>query len=141
MHKNLDQDFTTFLDGWTTDPKDIKPCFLALCAHLEALDGIQLEFVPRPGITYSLRATHAGQKVRALFAMVDVIDDDPADRWLSVCFYDELVDDPDELGDEVPGGLMGEDARCFDLDETDDDRLAYIKARLTAACRSAAEKG
>ena len=45
--------------------------------------------------------------------MVDIIDDDPADRWLSVCFYDELVDDPKGLGDEVPGGLLGEDAKCF----------------------------
>lgn len=72
--------------------------------------------------------------------MVDVIDDDPADRWLSVCFYKELVDDPEQLGDEVPGGLLGEDARCFDLSQPDEDMVRYIEQRLSEACRAAAEE-
>jgi hypothetical protein len=139
MDTQLADKLATFIDTWTTDPNRTKDCFCALKTHLDGLDGIKLDFVSRPGITYSLRAAHENQTKRSLFAMVDVIDDDPDDRWLSVCFYNELVDDPKELGDEVPGGLMGEDAKCFDLYESDDDMVGYIKERLQTACLAAAK--
>ncbi|WP_419786168.1 hypothetical protein [Pseudodesulfovibrio sp.] len=140
MDTATEKAITEFLDTWTEDSNGTKASYLGLKAHLQGLDGVQLAFVARPGITYSLRATHANQKKRGLFAMVDVIDDDPADRWLSVCFYRELVDDPEGLGDEVPGGLLGEDARCFDLYEADATMEQYIKDRLTAACLSASRE-
>lgn len=130
-------DLSAFIDAWSADPNQTKCCFLELKEHLETMDGVCFDFVARPGITYSLRAAHANQKKRGLFAMVDVIDDDPEDRWLSVCFYCELVDDPDGLGDEVPEGLMGEDAKCFDMYESDDTLLAYVKDRLACACKAA----
>jgi hypothetical protein len=133
-------ELTSFLDDWSTDPNLTKPCFLKLKKHLESMNGVHFDFVARPGITYSLRAAHDNQTRHGLFAMVDVIDDDPEDRWLSICFYRELVDDPDGLGDEVPGGLMGEDARCFDMYESDDPLLDYIKERLKAACTAASRK-
>jgi hypothetical protein len=38
--------------------------------------------------------------------MVDVIDDDPEVRWLSVCFYGEMITDPDEAGELIPEGLL-----------------------------------
>jgi hypothetical protein len=66
-----------------------------------------------------------------LFALVDVIDDDPAARWLSVCFYADMITDPEELGDVAPGGLAGEDARCFDLESG--ARADYILERLKEA--------
>ncbi|NDV18326.1 hypothetical protein GO013_02705 [Pseudodesulfovibrio sp. JC047] len=138
MDTALTEELTKFLDTWTIDPNKTKTCFESFKEHLEGLDGVSLDFVARPGITYSLRAKHANQKKRTLFAMVDIIDDDPADRWLSVCFYKELVDDPDEIGDEVPEGLLGEDAKCFDLYEGDDAKVSYIKDRLSAASASAA---
>ena len=50
-----------------------------------------------------------------------------------------MIQDPDELGDYVPAGLMGEDACCFNLDEDDDAMRAYIADRITEAARSAAE--
>ncbi|MBG0790291.1 MAG: hypothetical protein H0S80_07335 [Desulfovibrionaceae bacterium] len=133
-------DLTSFIDAWSTDPNLTKYCFLQLKKHLETMDGVRFDFVARPGITYSLRAAHANQKKRGLFAMVDVIDDDPEDRWLSVCFYRELVDDPDGLGDEVPEGLMGEDAKCFDMYESDDIMLNYVKDRLATACEAASQE-
>ena len=140
MDTPLAEKLANFIDTWTEDPNRTKDCFTALKSHLEGLDGIKLDFVSRPGITYSLRAAHENQTKRGLFAMVDVIDDDPHDRWLSVCFYNELVDDPDELGDEVPGGLLGEDAKCFDLYEGDDDMVRYIKERLARACLAASKE-
>ncbi|QJB56657.1 hypothetical protein [Pseudodesulfovibrio sp. zrk46] len=140
MKADFTEELVSFIENWTEDSNQTKSCFLALKEHLENLDGVKLDFVARPGITYSLRAAHENQTKRSLFAMVDVIDDDPADRWLSVCFYKELVDDPDELADEVPGGLLGEDARCFDVDEADDTVVEYVKARLSAACTSASNE-
>jgi hypothetical protein len=67
--------------------------------------------------------------------MVDVIEDDP--RWLSVCFYGEMITDPEEKGDFVPEGLLGEDAVCFDVEERDEKLITYIETRLDEACQSA----
>lgn len=70
--------------------------------------------------------------------MVDVIED--VCRWLSVCFYNEMIEDSEEKGDFVPGGLLGEDAVCFDLEKRDDDLIRYVEARLDEACRNAAQE-
>ena len=70
--------------------------------------------------------------------MVDVIEDDP--RWLSICFYGEMIDDQEEKGDFVPEGLLGEDAVCFDLERRDEKLIRYIEARIDEACRNAAKE-
>lgn len=124
-----------FISGWSDSPERNKEAFVRLKSHLEAQAGVALEFVPRPGVTYSLRASHPNQSRRSLFVMVDVIEDDP--RWLSVCFYGEMITDPDEQGDFVPEGLLGEDAMCFDIDQYDDALLKYVQDRLDEAYRSA----
>ena len=125
-----------FLDQWTDSPNQTKKAFLQLFDHLKQKDHIQFEFIPREGLTYSLRASHPNQTSRPLFGMIDVIEDDP--RWLSVCFFGEMINDPEDKGDMVPEGLLGEDAHCFDLDAFDDAELAYIAARLDEAFESAA---
>ena len=130
------KELEAFVEEWADTDEKNKAAFLRLKAHLEAMPGVKLEFLPRPGVTYSLRAVHENQKDKSLFAMVDVIEDDP--RWLSVCFYGEMISDPDEKGDFVPEGLLGEDAMCFDIEAYDDDDLGYVEARLTEACQSAA---
>ncbi|MFZ5563507.1 MAG: hypothetical protein ACOZBW_05595, partial [Thermodesulfobacteriota bacterium] len=73
-----------------------------------------------------------------LFAVVDVIDDDPGNRWLSVCFYGETITDPDERGGLIPGGLLGEDGYCFDMDEADDALTTYLQKRMDEAYSAAA---
>jgi len=65
--------------------------------------------------------------------MIDVIDDDPNERWLSVCFYGDMVQDPDELGDLIPGGLLGSDGYCFDISEADDRLASYVSQRIQEA--------
>jgi len=101
------------------------------------MDNISLEFDARPGITYSLRPKHNNQKKRSLFVMADVIDDDPDARWLSICFYGEMISDPMEMGDLIPQGLLGEDGYCFDLDEYDENAVKYLKERIDEAYTSA----
>jgi len=124
-----------FINQWRDSSNKIRHCFLQLIEHLEKKDLVKFEFIPRQGLTYSLRASHPNQRSRPLFAMIDVIEDDP--RWLSVCFFGEMITDPEEKGDMVPEGLLGEDAHCFDLDECNETQSAYVAARIDEAFNSA----
>lgn len=130
------QEIETFIAEWAEGPEQNKKAFIELKEHLESMDSVGLSFHPRPGLTYSLRASHATQKEESLFVMVDVIEGDP--RWLSVCFYSDMISDPDEKGDFVPGGLLGQDARCFDLDQYSEEDICYLKERMDEACKTAA---
>lgn len=127
-----------FLAQWTEDANNVRPLFIAMHDALVTLPGVELDYKARPGVSHSLRAKHAAQHDRSLFVLVDIIDDNPSARWLSVCFYADLVDDPEEKGDVVPGGLSGEDARCFDIDEGTEIR-DYMLARLNAAAALAGQ--
>lgn len=127
----------TFTSEWNADAARMKEAFIRFKDHLYAKEDIQFDFKSRPGVSYSLRAKHVKQQDRDLFVMVDVIDDDPEERWLSVCFYGDLLTDPEEKGDLVPDGLAGDDGYCFDLDEWDDNDVAYIEARLDEAFTNA----
>jgi hypothetical protein len=128
-----------FISQWNDNDTRIKQAFEELLVHLNTLADTGLEFVARPTVSYSVRPKHDLQKKRSLFAMVDVIDDAPDNRWLSVCFYGEMITDPEEKGDLIPEGLLGEDGYCFDLDEYDAKVLDYLKQRLTEAHASAPE--
>jgi hypothetical protein len=130
------QEIELFVAKWVKSPERNKEAFIELKGHLESMAGVSLSFHPRPGLTYSLRAVQARQKEKSLFVMVDVIEDDP--RWLSVCFYGDMISDPQEKGDFVPGGLLGQDARCFDINRYSEEELRYIKARMDEACMVAA---
>lgn len=134
-----DQDisFDDFVSGWVDDGAGIKKALLIFKDALEKVDGVALDFKSRPGVSYSLRAKHINQKTRSLFVMVDVVDDDPDARWISMCFYGDLITDPDELGDIVPGGLLGEDGHCFDFSEWSDELAEYLEKRLLEAASNA----
>ncbi len=129
----------TFIQNWTETETKTRQAFFELYEHLKTLSGTVFEFNERPGVSYSLRPRHESQKKRSLFAMVDVIDDTPDERWLSVCFYGEMITDPDEAGDLIPQGLMGEDGYCFDLYEYDEDEINYLKQRLSEAFENSKE--
>ncbi len=112
------ESLTKFLAEWQGDERDkkAKATFKHFKNVLESLAGVKLSFIARESVTYSLRARNDSQNEDALFVMVDVIEDSP--RWLSVCFYAQMITDPENLGDFVPEGLLGEDALCFDLENT-----------------------
>jgi len=129
-----------FIHTWTETESGTKQAFSELYEHLKTLDDTTFDFNERPGVSFSLRPKHKSQKRRSLFAMVDVIDDNPGERWLSVCFYGEMITDPDEAGDLIPEGLLGEDGYCFDLSEYDQDEIQYLKYRLSEAHENAREK-
>jgi hypothetical protein len=141
METAVPSDVTNFLQNWSDDPNKARPAFETFLDFLASNADVRLSFKARPGISYSLRASHSKLKKRELFALVDVVDDDPENRWLSVCFYADMVTDPEGRCDEVPQGLDGEDARCFNLDSDDGDMRRYLLARLREAAKSAPSKG
>jgi hypothetical protein len=126
------------IDTWTKDPGNIKPAFIQLRDALTRKERAIFYFKSRPGISHSFRAyvPQGGDTKERLFVMVDIVDDDPENRWLSVCFYGDTITDPDEAGDLVPGGLLGEDGYCFDLYEYDEALISYLKDRIDEAHQS-----
>lgn len=135
MSKDLPE-LGVFLEAWKEDRNNVKSVFMALYESLLAMPGVDLEYHGRPGITHSLRGL-AGAAKRPLFVLVDVIDDEPENRWLSVCFYADLVLDPNKEGDLVPSGLIGEDAMCFSIENPDDKMTKYVLDRLEEAHNNA----
>lgn len=140
-----ESDVNAFIDRWSSqkdgaqDSADVLPVFLALRDHLHAQHGAVVHFVSRPGVSHSLRGAFPGWAARPLAVLVDVVDDDPAARWLSVCFHDDALTDPEERGDRIPAGLDGNDARCFNLEDGDEPSMRYVKDRISEAfthCRS-----
>ncbi len=123
----------TWLNEWQEDPLRAKDAFVNFYSWLKKQGHVKFEFKARPNISFSLRGMHVEQNERPLFVLIDVVDDDPSERWLSVCFYADMINDPDEIGDFVPQGLMGKDALCLNLEEDDEHMRAYIQSRITEA--------
>ena len=138
--KKEQDEMSALLEGWVSDPEKIKVVFLRLRDKLFALDNTTLSFKSRQGVSYSLRAFLGNneEKSSQLFVLIDIIDDDPANRWISVCFYDDMITDTEEMGDFVPQGLLGKDAHCFDLYDHSESMLLYIEQRIDEAYAKAA---
>ncbi len=130
------------LEGWIDDPQNMKGVFIRLKDKFTSKKGAIFSFKTRPGVSYSLRANvgKAEGKDRPLFALMDIVDDQTASRWLSVCFYSDLVTDPDEEGNLVPAGILGVDGYCFDLFEYDKELVLYIEQRIDEAYSNALEQ-
>jgi hypothetical protein len=138
-NKSVDAEIRSFLQGWGDEQKHPMQKWLQLFFDtVQKMDDVDLQFVARPGVSYSIRPKRRSQKERDLFAMIDLIDDDPAERWLSVCFYGDMISDPGGHGEVIPGGLAGDDGYCFDM-FTDDKELArYLVERMIEAWEAAA---
>ena len=135
MHREI----KAFLERWEGKSQQIRDSFVRLKDHLDAKDSLLYTFKARPGVSYSLRTKHTLQQTRELFVIMDVIDDDPDSRWLSVCFYPDMITDPEERGNIIPLGLLGEDGHCFDYDEWDEEFLHYLEKRLDEAHEKASK--
>ena len=129
------QEIETFINQWPESSDGCRNVFSRLFAFLVGLAGAEIEFHSRPGITYSLRGLPAEDSDIPLFVMIDVIEDQP--RWLSVCFYQQMVTDPEGRGDSIPGGLLGEDGLCFDVESEDASLIEYLQQRISEACKAA----
>ena len=123
------------LENWSEDPGNVKNVFLKLKEKISGKKGVELDFKSRPGVSFSLRGNVSKypEKGSAIVVMVDIIDDDPDNRWLSVCFYEEKITDPDHAGELIPAGILGEDGYCFDVFEYNETGLSYLMQRIDEA--------
>ena len=126
------QELETFLAEWEDSDLQVKKTFGLLKNYLADKVDLSLIFKARPGVSYSLRAKHLQQTKRELFVIVDVIDE-PENRWLSICFYPDMITDPQDKGVLIPLGLLGEDGYCFDLEEWDEEYVQYLLGRFDEA--------
>ncbi len=132
------QEIDSFLRSWKGNRQPMRDWFQLLYRELSSMEGVTLTFVARPGVSYSIRPMHINQTKRDKFAIVDVIDDDPDERWLSVCFYEDMITDPSGRGELIPGGLSGSDGYCFDMYENDEELGRYLLDRVKEAGANAA---
>ncbi len=132
-------DMKEMLDGWRDDPQNMKGAFIKLKDKFQSKKDVTFSFKARAGVSYSLRVNvgKSSKKGRDLFSLMDVVDDQTESRWLSVCFYSDLVTDPEDEGNLVPQGILGEDGYCFDLFEYDKDLISYIEQRIDEAFEKA----
>lgn len=131
---NSSSEIKSFLEQWSGSPDRCRDVFEVFFNYLDQLEGSGVEFHARPGVTYSLRGVPGDESPYPLFVMIDVIEDQP--RWLSICFYEQMVHDPEGRGDSVPGGLLGEDGICFDIESFDAALINYLKERIAEAARA-----
>lgn len=98
-----------------------------------------LDLVDRPGISRSVRASIIPPKKdgRPVFSVLDIITPKDGDWYISFCFYEDEISDPDELGECVPFGLFGENGYCFNLEEFDLSLLDYLSNRIDEARKKA----
>jgi len=129
-----------FLCDWKEDDLGTKPIFRSLVEGIMIKPDTHIELNERPGISYSFRLSHEHQNDRPLFTMIDVIDNDPKHRWLSVCFFGDMIEDPDELGDLIPGGLLGSDGYCFDITDPDEHLRECVENRIQEAYEHAGSR-
>ncbi len=132
------QQIEAFLNNWPGENAPMREWFRQFYHRLSTMEGVSLSFVARPGVSYSMRPVHVNQSDRDTFAIVDVIDDDPDERWLSVCFYEDMITDPNGRGELIPGGLSGSDGYCFDMYDNDEELGRDLLMRLQEAKASAA---
>lgn len=129
---DVSTNMNAFLREWRTDRNMVKTACKELFAHMSGLPGLRLAYLYRPGISLSLRALPEDNPEK-IVALLDIIDDDPEERWISLCFDASRVHDTEGMGDMVPQGLQGADAVCFDYDADNPVLLAYLKVRLSEA--------
>ncbi len=131
-------DLERYLSSWSPQEQPLRRALEALVEQALSCTATSLSLVPRPGVSYSLRfglePPPPGRR-RPVFLLVDVVEA-AEERFLSVCFYAEEVDDPRELGEVIPQGLLGEDGYCFDLDRegaADPQMVDYLCRRIAVA--------
>lgn len=127
-----------FVRNWPGVDQSMRDCFKLFYQELLPMAGVTFSFSARPGVSYSLRFHYNKLVGREFFAIIDVIDDEPEKRWLSVCFYEDMITDPEERGEFIPGGLAGGDGYCFDLSDDDSQLAGYLVVRLHQALAAAA---
>jgi hypothetical protein len=140
MSTQPEMSLTEFLEQWPAAEAGLKKSLLAYRGGVLDMPGVGESFLPRPGVSYSLRwdlDPRPQGRGKPLFAMADVVPLGQDELMLSLCFYGDDISDPEELGNFIPGGLYGENGHCFDLEGDDPDLVAYCLKRAAEALDAA----
>ncbi len=125
------------LDDWPAEQAGLKSAFLRLKEYAHSQEGAKWSLVSRPGVSYSLRfdlKPRPQGRMRPVFFLVDVVV--AGELFLSVCFYEDEMSDPEELGNAIPQGLFKETGYCFDVDDVncgEEILMAYLEDRIDQA--------
>lgn len=126
--------------SWPSAQSGLGQAFEELTGEARRMSGTKPSLIYRDGVSYSFRAAlidSPRDRTRPAFCLVDVIIS-PSDPWfLSVCFYEDEITDPKELGNPIPQGLYGETGYCFDVDDYGPGLLTYLKDRMIEAYQAA----
>ncbi len=106
--------YQRFLAEWQENGADssLKIFFLEIIRRLDSVPRMVFKFTAHDHAGNTLRALRPDLH-RPLIALMEIPDDSPSPRSFSIRFYDDALRDPHELGDWIPRGLVGEDARSF----------------------------
>ncbi len=119
--------------AWPSGQERLRDLCRRLAAAAAKAAGRELESVVRPGVSHSFRGVLPEGGERPVWMLLDVILSEHEPWWLSVCFYADTIDDPEERGEVIPGGLLGEDGYCFDVVEAEAGVLEYLTRRIEEA--------
>ncbi len=64
------EELDALLNDWKDNDNQTRKAFTELVDHVNTLSDITLEFVSRPGVSYSFRPKHTAQSKRPLFAIL-----------------------------------------------------------------------
>lgn len=118
-----------FLQNWGEDSQEVRELFHRLYSLLRDCPLLTLRWKAEPGVVYSLRGALKEARTDDLsgdIVRIDVVDDDPEERWLSIRLTAALGDAPGETWETLPGALSGRAAFCLDVDECDDETTATL---------------
>lgn len=127
---------------WPQGQRELWAAFVELHQSVRELPGTDCQLVCRPGVSYSLRAMIPEPdpaRLRPVFFLVDVVVSEVDPWFLSVCFYEDEISDPQGLGNPVPQGLYQETGYCFDLETYDQILISYVKQRLLEAFQASSQ--
>jgi hypothetical protein len=139
MNPEEEKNLQDLFDNWPARQEGLKRCLNEIKDAALAIPEVVVSFISRPGVSHSLRFDldpRPDGRIRPLVFMSDVVDLG-GELMLSVCFFQDEITDPEELGDAIPQGLYGENGYCFDVDEYDPGQVAYLMDRLAEAVAKA----
>ena len=124
------------LAEWPADQEGLARAFEELTRAAAQMTQTVVEVITRLGVSHSFRAALVdpeGKRVRPVYFLVDVVVSSTDPWFLSVCYYEDEITDPEELGNPVPQGLFQETGYCFDVEDYDPALLGYLRDRLAEA--------
>ena len=120
--------FDEIYQCWPSRQVGLQQAFKCLTTRARKQSGCDWALLARPGVSYSFRGSLAEScpcRTRPVYLLIDIVISEVDPWFLSVCFYEDEITDPRELGNPIPEGLFQETGYCFDVDDNDPEMIDY----------------